>query len=76
MQEMVIDEDIFNFLPTVVKKNMVYHCRVYTDTVEFSDFVVTSGQYPVLYEINGKQILSSLQLNDTIFQGILFTIFT
>lgn len=66
---MDVDEDIYDFLPTLVKNHMIYHCRVYTDRVKFSDFVVTGGNYPVLYEICGKQILSSLQLNDTVFKG-------
>lgn len=70
---MDVDEDIFDFLPTMVKKNMIYHCRVYIDRDKFSDFVITGGNYPVLYEIIGNQILSSLQLNDTVFKG--FTIY-
>lgn len=70
MQEMDVDEDFFDFLPAMVKNNLIYHCRIYVGADKFSDFVVTGGNYPVLYEIIGKQILSSLQLNDTIFKGI------
>lgn len=71
-REMEVDEDIYDFLPLIAKKNMVYHCRIYTDVEKFSDFVLTGGKYPNLYEIVGKQILSSIQLNDTVFKG--FTI--
>lgn len=66
---MEVDEDIFDFLPAMVKKSMIYHCRVYIGVNKFSDFVLTGGNYPVLYEILGKQILSSLQLNGTILKG-------
>lgn len=66
---MEVDEDIYDFLPAMVKKAMIYHRRVYIGVNKFSDFVVTGGNYPVLYEILGKQILSSLQLNDTILKG-------
>lgn len=67
---MDVDEDIFDFLPTMVKKNMIYHGRIYVERDKFSDFAITGGNHPVLYEIIGKQILSSLQLNDTVFKGM------
>lgn len=70
MQEMNVDVDVFEYLPAVVRANMIYHSRVYTDATIFSDFVLTAGQNPVLYEVNGKQILSTLQLTKTIFKGL------
>lgn len=68
MQEMDVDEDVYDYLPSVVKRNMVYHDRIYTNAKCYSDFVVTGGQNPVLYDIKGKQILSSFHLN-TVFKG-------
>lgn len=70
MQEMDVDEDVYDFLPAIVKNNMIYHCRVYVGADKFSDFAVTGGNHPVLYEIVRKQIVSSLQLNGTIFRGL------
>lgn len=67
---MDVDEDIYDFLPFTVKANMIYHCRIYTSADEFSDFVITGGNRPVLYELAGRQILSSLQLDDDrLFKG-------
>lgn len=70
MQEMDVDEDIFGFLPSVLRKYMIYHGRVYTNATSFTDFIITGGKEPVLYEVKGKQILSSVHLNSTIIKGI------
>ncbi|XP_031617868.1 uncharacterized protein LOC116337438 isoform X2 [Contarinia nasturtii] len=69
-QEMDVDEDVFDFLPSVLRKYMIYHCRIYTNAQHFSDFIITGGQDAVLYEVNGKNILSSFHLSDTIFKDI------
>lgn len=66
---MDVDEDIYEFLPSMLRKYMIYHGRIYTNAKHFTDFIVTGGNDPVLYEIKGKQILSSLHLNTTIFKG-------
>lgn len=74
MQKMDVDEDAFDYLPTVVKQNMIYHNRIYTNANYFTDFVVTGGQDPILYDIKGKQILSAFHLN-IIFKGFYFKCF-
>lgn len=69
-QEMDIDADIFDFLPSILRKYMIYHCRIYTNAKHFSDFIVTGDKDPVLYEVNGKNILSSIHLSSSIIKGI------
>lgn len=66
---MDVDEDIYEFLPSVLRKYMIYHGRIYTNAIYFTDFILTGGQDPVLYEVKGKEILSSIHLNTTIFKG-------
>ncbi|XP_055321469.1 uncharacterized protein LOC129577824 [Sitodiplosis mosellana] len=70
MQEMDIEEDIYDFLPSVLRKYIIHYCRIYTNAKTFADFILTGGRDAVLYEVNGKNILSSLHLNDTIFKDI------
>lgn len=70
---MDIDEDIFDFLPSVLRKYIIYYCRIYSSVKNFTDFLLTGGRDPVLYEVSGKNILSSLHLNETIFKGISFS---
>lgn len=70
MQSMDVDEDVLDFLPSVLRKCMIYHSRVYTSAQNYSDFIITGGRNPVLYEVNGKHIQSSLHLNETAFTGI------
>lgn len=70
MQAMDTDEDIYDFLPFVLRKYIIHYCRIYSNAKTFTDFIVTGGRDPVLYEINGKNILSSLHLNNTVFKGI------
>lgn len=70
-QDMDVDEDIYDFLPSVLRKYIIYYCRIYTSAKKFTDFLITGGQDPVLYEVSGKNILSSLHLNETIFRGML-----
>lgn len=71
-EEMDVDGDVYGFLPTVLRKYMIYHDRVYLNAKDFSDFMLTGGKNPVLYEIKSKQILSSLNLNNSVFKGIFF----
>lgn len=71
-QEMDVDGDIYDFLPTLPRKYMIYHGRVHTNARDFSDFILTGGQNPVLYEVKAKHILSSLHLNNSIFRGIYY----
>lgn len=66
---MDVDENVFVHLPSMLTKCMIYHCRVYTDPTNASDFILTGGRDPVLYEIQGKQILSSFHLKNSIFKG-------
>lgn len=66
---MDVDEDIYDYLPYMLKKCMIYHCRIYTDSVNSSDFILTGGRNPVLYEVHGKQILSSFHLSNSVFKG-------
>lgn len=66
---MEVGEDVFDYLPSVLKKYMIYYCRVYTNATTSSDFILTGGRNAVLYEIQGKQILSSFNLNSSIFKG-------
>lgn len=68
---MEVDEDVFDFIPSVLRKNMVHHSRIYMSRHSFSDFIITGGRNPVLYEINGKNIFSSFQLSGTIFKGFI-----
>lgn len=75
MLEMDVDEDIYDFLPSVLRKYIIHYCRIFTSAKNFTDFLLTGGQDPVLYEVNGKNILSSVHLNDTIFKGNLFSKF-
>lgn len=70
MDEMDTDVDIYGFLPSVLRKYIIHFCRIYTNAKTFTDFILTGGRDPVLYEVNGKNILSSVHLNDTIFKGI------
>lgn len=68
---MEIDDQSLDEIPCTLKKYLIFKCRVYTSDNKFSDFILTGGSNPTLYEIKQKNILSSQQLREIgVFKGL------
>lgn len=69
-RKMEIDDQSLYEIPSALKKYLIFKCRVYTSAKRFSDFILTGGSNPTLYEIKQKNILSSQRLREiAIFKG-------